>query len=229
MTVTRDILSKKDYGDYRKRVTGSGSAQAVSNWIKRGHLPPDCITEDGKIIVAKADAALAQSLQISVVRDDPEPQQELMPAAAAALPSSGDVERPDEELPLASAKSADKADTTDYKESRATRERAAARKAQIELAALEGQYVETDPLCREEAEVFRTVRNQLLSLPRDMAPDLAIMTDEIEIEAKIRTHIESLLEQLANDIAGSEFIDSEEETSPGDSDGLAAGSEDAGQ
>lgn len=226
-----ETMSKSAYGSYRRDRFGHGSPQAVSNWIKRGHLPPDCLTSDDQVIVAKADAALEARLQNSPPRSPAPAEPRQPPAPSRVATSVDDAERQEDLLELAVGQDlrepdSSKAEAGGYQVNRARREAANARKAEIELAVAEERFVELEPLVHKHNEVYRGVRDQLLALPTDLAPDLALLTDEVEIEALMRTRLEQLLEIIAD---GIHRPDRGDETAGSDSGRPEAGPQDASQ
>lgn len=79
----------------------------------------------------------------------------------------------------------------------ADKEEAAARKAmrdeQIEL----GQLLRADDVVASLADAATTLRGALEALPYDIAPELAPITDEAQIRAKLVDAVESVLTELA--------------------------------
>ncbi|MCW3477354.1 hypothetical protein [Limobrevibacterium gyesilva] len=147
------------------------SAAYISKLIRLGKLAPPAVTPDGLIDVALADAMLGPaSPQLSAGRD-PAP-------------------RPDPD---------GDADAEAYASSRARREATNAKRAELELAELEGRLVDRAAVQREVEEMVRSLRDRVLNVPRDIAASVATMTDERAIEARITLALKAALTEAADE------------------------------
>lgn len=98
-----------------------------------------------------------------------------------------------------------------YADARAERERTQARLAQLQLERQEGALVEADVVRNQAFREARRARDLLLALPGRLAPLLATVDDEREIETILEEEIEQLCAEIseARAAAGADQEDAE--------------------
>lgn len=92
--------------------------------------------------------------------------------------------------------------TPDYQKARARREEANANLAELELARLAGDLMETAAVRIVLADAAATCRAALETLPTILAPQLAAIGDDHAIRQLLEEHIGSALNELCDRLAG---------------------------
>ncbi len=87
-----------------------------------------------------------------------------------------------------------------YAQSRAVRELFSARLAKLEFEQRSGRLVDVDELKVEAFKVHRRIRDSILNIPDRCAPQLAAMSDAVDIHAFLLAEITAVLRQLSADI-----------------------------
>tara|TARA_R110000751_G_scaffold100592_1_gene194516 strand:+ start:320 stop:901 length:582 start_codon:yes stop_codon:yes gene_type:complete len=85
----------------------------------------------------------------------------------------------------------------DYQSSRAQREHYLAQLAQSEALKASGDLVERAAVEQAAFLAGRSLRDLLLGLPKQIAPDLAAITDSWELERMLTTHLRRVLEDAS--------------------------------
>jgi len=157
------------------------TAAAVYEALKAGRI--ETIEFDGKrwLHPDLADAQWAKNTQHSKARRK-------HPAAPAVEAPSKKPEAPDpprSESPESS-----------YMDARTRREKALAELAELELARTRGDLVDAARVRTGAMRMYRMLRDALLGLPAQMAPELAAIDNPRLIDAQLTQRFRSLLEDL---------------------------------
>lgn len=152
--------------------------QAISDLIQRGILIPD---SDGKLDVALAHQAIADNVRPSG-------------KTAAAIGT------PDPAAPPSVGPSAGKEAgmTMSYHVAKTLREATEASIAQIKLHQMQGNLIDRELAVQAAFTAFRTLRDALGYLPRQLADKLAAITSPHEIEIQVQDALRDILAAYAN-------------------------------
>lgn len=121
-----------------------------------------------------------------------------------------------ERSPLHSSASEDDIDQLDWHSARTISARERAKKDIIETRRLEGRYGEITAMEQAAEDRARQAVNRLMTLPSRLAPRLALMTDELEIDRLLDSELRALcgeIERAATLALGAE-LEGEEEIAP---------------
>ena len=124
------------------------------------------------------------------------------PALAAGAAVSADPIQPsllDDTTPAAAAPSpapAPAAARSEYQDARASREKAQAAMAQIELRRLQGQVLDAEPVLRAVADAHIAARNKLMALADRVTPLVAAETDPRRVWELINAEAERVAEDM---------------------------------
>lgn len=134
---------------------------------------------------------------------EPAPEKKRAAAAAAAQP----LPAPKHKTPAVPLPPADTGGNDapakggpNYAQSRAIREAYAARLLKLEHDEKVGKLVAIDAVHAEAFKAHRTIRDALMNMPDQIAPDLAVMDDPVEIQIFLSNEINKLLRKLSADI-----------------------------
>lgn len=152
--------------------------QAIADLIQRGILVPDT---DGKLDVALAHQAIANS-----VRPSGKTAAAISPSAPAASP------------PAAPAAGKDASAQMSYHVAKTLREATEASIAQIKLQQMQGNLIDRELAVQAAFTAFRTLRDALGYLPRQLAEKLAAITSPHEIEILVQDALREILAAYAN-------------------------------
>lgn len=163
-----------------------GKAPSYITWLKDNNRL--VLSDDGKRVNVDATVAL--------IRDTADPSK----AAVAARHQADRVQRDVtsqlsplvESTPQPAIGPAGK--QPDFQKARAHREYYLAQLAEAEFHKVQGSQVELDAVKTGAFNAGRLLRDQLLGMPPQLAPELAVMTDPWEIERRLTAAIRASLE-----------------------------------
>jgi hypothetical protein len=168
-----------------------GKAPSYITWLKNNNRL--VLSDDGKLVNVEATIAL--------IRDTADPTK----AAVAARHQEGRVQRdvtsqlsplvestPNMAAPQPAIGPAGK--QPDFQKARAHREYYLAQLAEAEFHKVQGSQVELEAVKTGAFNAGRLLRDQLLGMPPQLAPELAAMTDPWEIERRLTAAIRASLE-----------------------------------
>lgn len=169
-----ELLTKGQYGAYRKARFGRGGASAVSNWISRGQLGfegerPSLVEAGGTVMVdwVAADRELEETTHPSYVN-----------RAGPELPGT--------EAPAPSAQSR-------YNEERAHGQRLLNMQREDDMRLRRGELVEAADVYTDGYTFARRLRGELLAIGEELAPELVEMIDELAIRDLVTRRLEAFL------------------------------------
>jgi hypothetical protein len=87
-------------------------------------------------------------------------------------------------------------DAVNYARERARREAALAERAEIELRQRKGELLDRAATLRAVEDAVRAMRDRILTIPHDIAGELARLSDEREIEQHLRARLNAVLNAL---------------------------------
>lgn len=90
----------------------------------------------------------------------------------------------------------------EYHQERAKREGLIVRKLELDMAREAGELIEADQVRSQQFTAARAVRDELLRLPRSLAPELCTVRDPREHERRHTARLESVLRRLADLLRG---------------------------
>ncbi|WP_030128521.1 hypothetical protein [Pseudomonas sp. QTF5] len=168
-----------------------GKAPSYITWLKNNNRL--VLSDDGKLVNVEATIAL--------IRDTADPTK----AAVAARHQEGRLQRdvtsqlsplvestPNMAAPQPAIGPAGK--QPDFQKARAHREYYLAQLAEAEFHKVQGSQVELEAVKTGAFNAGRLLRDQLLGMPPQLAPELAAMTDPWEIERRLTAAIRASLE-----------------------------------
>lgn len=176
------VMTKSAYGEYRRAVTGRGSAPMVTKYIATGKIAAPALRPDGKIDRVLADAQLARTLNMAGTPDD-EP-----PAAPPPAPDN-EGDEVDAAPPVSGTLAAEQTALTKVRR----------RKVELEIAQTEGRLVDKAEATREIFDIGRRVRDRIMAVPGRIAAHLVGKTER-EIAAQLREAISEALNEAADDL-----------------------------
>lgn len=171
------FLTRKEYGELK-----GWSKQHISKLIINHRL---VLNEAGLIDVEASDQFLAMTRDPSKVgvtarhTQDKQPKTPTSPALPVPVQQSAQVPIP--AIP-------------DYQHSRARRENAQADQVETQVRKENGSLVEVDVVDKAAFEAGRMLRDLLLGMPSQIAPELVALTDPWDIEKHLTAAIRSTLE-----------------------------------
>lgn len=163
------------------------SKSYVSKLSSQGRLVLD---DKGRVLVAETKALLENSADPSKAGVADRHQRDRVEKGVSvhvAPDAPADTAPPD-------GKPADK---FDYQSSRAQREHFLAQLAQSEALKAAGELVDRAAVEQAAFIAGRAMRDLLLGLPKQIAPDLAAITDSWELERMLTTHLRRVLEDAS--------------------------------
>lgn len=176
------VMSKAEYGRYRRAQFGAGSPPAVTKWIRESKITAPALRPDGRIDRAAADGQLAARLDAS--------RMALRPIDVPEA-SDEDDEDPAPTLPARNT----------YSEAQIALARARQRKVELDIAEREGVLVEKAEVEQAQFDTARRLRDRLLSIPQRLGPKLvAGVDDERTAAALVRDAIMEVLNEAADDL-----------------------------
>lgn len=190
------LLTQAEYAASRKaRGLSGASRQAVFKAVDEGRIT--AFGPDKKIDPELADAQWLRNTRVRASQGgtsapsagQASPPADLVEAAEAAAAAAPASEAP-------ASKSERLHDDPGYQHSRARQAAADARKAELELAELEGQLVRLDQVRAELAARLAPVREGLLQIPARLAPLLAPQSDPGRIQTLLEIEIHQVLAPL---------------------------------
>lgn len=186
------VMSKSQYGDYRRSRFGRGSPPMVTKWIKQEKITPPALRADGKIDRAAADRQLADRLDPARSNaadlDDDDFDDPIIDDDPPAAPATPPINAPN----MGSAGSS-------YNDERIAYTRAQRRLKEMEIAEREGRLIVAADVEAAQFDMARMVRDRLLSLASEVAGAL-VGHDEREIRARLRDALAEKLVAISEEI-----------------------------
>lgn len=161
------VMSKGEYGAYRKERFGRGSGPYISKLIGKGRLTAPALRPDGKVDREAADAQIAAGSD---------------PARAGDLP-----------LGKVAARHAG----SPYQQVRTAREYYQALEARVRYQRQVGALVASADIAGATETIVRRCRDSLLQIPRRVAEKVAAESDPFEVEKIIGEAVKGALSSLA--------------------------------
>ncbi|MBJ2258311.1 terminase small subunit [Pseudomonas psychrophila] len=149
------------------------------------------LTEDGKVELEATEALLAESADPSKVAVTARHQQDRIQRGVRSQ-LSPEVEPTSTAAPQPAISPASK--LPDFQKARAHREYYLAQLAEAEFHKVQGSQVQLEAVKTGAFNAGRLLRDQLLGMPPQLAPELAAMTDPWEIERRLTDAIRASLE-----------------------------------
>lgn len=165
------VMSKGEYGAYRRERFGRGSGPYISKLIGKGRLTAPALRPDGKVDREAADAQIA----------------------AASDPARVD------QLPL--GKMGGRQAGSLYQQVRTSREYYQALEAQTRYQRQAGQLVASADIAGATETLVSRCRDSLLRIPRRLASKVAAESDPFKVESIIREEVSEALSNLARGLA----------------------------
>ena len=150
------------------------------------------LTEDGKVELEATEALLAESADPSKAAVTARHQQDRIQRGVHSQLSPG-VEPTSTAAPQPAISPASK--LPDFQKARAHREYYLAQLAEAEFHKVQGSQVQLEAVKTGAFNAGRLLRDQLLGMPPQLAPELAAMTDPWEIERRLTDAIRASLEE----------------------------------
>ena len=149
------------------------------------------LTEDGKVELEATEALLAESADPSKAAVTARHQQDRIQRGVRSQ-LSPEVEPTSTAAPQPAISPASK--LPDFQKARAHREYYLAQLAEAEFHKIQGSQVQLEAVKTGAFNAGRLLRDQLLGMPPQLAPELAAMTDPWEIERRLTDAIRASLE-----------------------------------
>ena len=150
------------------------------------------LTEDGKVELEATEALLAESADPSKAAVTARHQQDRIQRGVRSQ-LSPEVEPTFTAAPQPALSPASK--LPDFQKARAHREYYLAQLAEAEFHKVQGSQVQLEAVKTGAFNAGRLLRDQLLGMPPQLAPELAAMTDPWEIERRLTDAIRASLEE----------------------------------
>ena len=150
------------------------------------------LTEDGKVELEATEALLAESADPSKAAVTARHQQDRIQRGVHSQ-LSPEVEPTSTAAPQPAISPASK--LPDFQKARAHREFYLAQLAEAEFHKVQGSQVQLEAVKTGAFNAGRLLRDQLLGMPPQLAPELAAMTDPWEIERRLTDAIRASLEE----------------------------------
>lgn len=201
------LMSRRAYARFRKV-----SHVTVQDYISKGQISFECFVNDprtGKALLDSdlADAELKRNLnqaQHMGARNQGRMQKEL---AKAPIVGDDNGSQPGGDqsddsaktsvAPPAKEPTAFDLDIERYQKSKADTEYHRAKKLALETAVREGSLLDAEKVRKLITKLIGETKEKLLNVPAKIAPELVSMDDPIEIENKLSSEINSVLENLS--------------------------------
>ncbi|WP_428419206.1 elements of external origin [Methylibium sp.] len=149
---------------------------------------------DGKVDPAVADIQWEQNTRARIRRQAPAAAPAAPQAPADAQPAAGGPDSP----PVAPAAG------DSYSDHRSRREKAEAERAELEVKKMAGRLVERDKVEAAVFDLFRSLRDRVMAVPRRCAPTVLGMPEVREIELAMEDELRRALDAFDQAAAGME-------------------------
>jgi hypothetical protein len=188
-----NLLTQAAYSRSRKaRGLSGGSKEGVRKAVDQGRIT--AFGPDKLIDPVLADAQWERNTRARVSQSAPD----ATPAPQADLPIAGEGEAGEQPSATPAEPAARLHADPGYLQSRSKQAAADARRAEIELAELEGSLIRVDQVKAELAGRLAPVREGLLQIPARLAPVLAAQSDAGRIQTLLEAEIHQVLSPLVS-------------------------------
>ena len=150
------------------------SKQAVGALVAKG-MPVTSVDDARRWREANLDVSRTKAARVVV---DPSQASAAPSASASVLDSPDQIRVPDDAEPAP-------ADTHEYRQARTEREQIRRDRERLELEQLQGRLLDVEEARRLAFTAFRQLRDGVLNVPARVAPQVASMTDALQIEQLI--------------------------------------------
>lgn len=191
------VMSKAEYGRYRRTVSGRGSPAAVTLWIGQGKIAGAALTQDGKINRALADSQLAAATNPAAIPSRSAPRPAARASAPDAAPAAREIAADDTPPEVEAAL----AGNTDYAASKAELVREQVRAARMANDLREGRLVEITAVQIATMDAARATRDRILTVP-DAISGVLVGKTEREIASLLRGALRDALKSMVAEGVG---------------------------